>query len=38
MAFVLFNWGIFGYTTPAVLGKLLTHEQRTARTRRFERR
>ena len=38
MVFELFNWCIFGYTTPAVLGTLLTHEQRTARTRRFERR
>jgi hypothetical protein len=38
MVFALFNWGIFGYTSPVVLGTLLTHEQRTARTRRFERR
>jgi hypothetical protein len=38
MVFELFNWGIFGYPTPAVLGTLLTHEQRIARTCRLERR
>ncbi len=38
MVFELFNWGIFGYPTPAVLGTLLPHEQRPDHTRRLERR